>query len=741
MLTNNVTEAIKALTEKPVKSTSFQRVEIFASLKDAYRSLSQPERFGKIMFDFLSRVDVPIKANDVIAGRYTDKELTEEEELFFQNFIHDPSNVYRTAVFETGHCTLDWEDLINSGLTGLKKRAEESLEKQTQEDKKAFLRGAILFYDALINFISRYAESAENSGKTELASVLRSLTQSAPQSFRAAVQLLWIVAFIDCAYITENPTLSLGRLDRYLYPLYKKDIESGEITRDDAKEILTDYYCKHNLIMGRGEHQLGDEATTTGFSRILNFDAPQYLAIAGTDEYGKPAVNELTLLMAECIEPRFKNPVFVVRYYEGMADDYPELWSVICKKALQSSSLMIYNDNDVISAFSAMGVDIADARNYEHFGCNWAGLGKDSCWMLSPPYSSHFCPEMTEDEREKLEVHYMRTNSSGGWVEDFTKAFKTVTQEKESFDIDDLYSAFFKRVREFVRIKLDRIRLELIVRNRHPSKILTFGDCFRIQPVLTATANNASAAKYHFEIQSFMCFASVVDCFTAVDVLVLRDKKITAETLLKALEANFVGYDDVLAMCRNAEKFGSDGDLSNRHAERLANEYLKILRDESKPYAEKYGIILMPSIQSDTHNIKMGECFGASADGRLSGQPFSQNSRPQFGSCSKGLTGMLGSLLHLPFRGFASGSLNLDVQPAMFAGEKGEKLFENILKTYFDNGGLHVQVSCQDVNELIDAQIHPENHRDLTVRVTGYSGIFVDMTKAVQDYVIARMKN
>lgn len=117
MLTNNVTEAIKALTEKPVKSTSFQRVEIFASLKDAYRSLSQPERFGKIMFDFLSRVDVPIKANDVIAGRYTDKELTEEEELFFQNFIHDPSNVYRTAVFETGHCTLDWEDLINSGLT------------------------------------------------------------------------------------------------------------------------------------------------------------------------------------------------------------------------------------------------------------------------------------------------------------------------------------------------------------------------------------------------------------------------------------------------------------------------------------------------------------------------------------------------------------------------------------------------------------------------------------------------
>ena len=137
----------------------------------------------------------------------------------------------------------------------------------------------------------------------------------------------------------------------------------------------------------------------------------------------------------------------------------------------------------------------------------------------------------------------------------------------------------------------------------------------------------------------------------------------------------------------------------------------------------------------------MGERFGASVDGRLKGQPFSLNSRPQLGSCTGGLTGMLDALLHLPFRGFASGSLNLDVQPSMFGGEKGEKLFESILKTYFDKGGLHVQVTCQDVSELLDAQIHPENHRDLTVRVTGYSGIFVDMTKAVQDYVIARMKN
>ena len=266
---DNVSEAIEALTNKPIKSTSFQRIKIFASLKDKYASMPQPERFGHIMYDFLSQVDVPVADNDVIAGRYVDQTLNEEEEKFFREFTQDQNNVYKTSVFETGHCTLDWEDLINSGLTGLKKRAEDSLKLKTQEDKKIFLRGAIKFYDAVINFINRYADNALRCGKSEIAAVLRSLTQGAPESFKAAVQLCWIVAFIDCAYITYNPTLSVGRLDRYLYPLYKKDIESGKLNREEAKAIILDYYCKHNLIMGRGEHQLGDDATTTGFSRIL----------------------------------------------------------------------------------------------------------------------------------------------------------------------------------------------------------------------------------------------------------------------------------------------------------------------------------------------------------------------------------------------------------------------------------------------------------------------------------------
>lgn len=737
----NVEEAMVALTQKPLKSTSFQRIKLLGDIKNECAGLSQPLAFSKAMRYLLENVDTPVCDNDVIVGRYVDKVLTQEEEEYFQAFVADRENLYHTTIFETGHCTLDWEDLIKSGLPGLKARAEKSLEKHKRDkDKKIFLEGAIGFYDAVISFVKRYAVAAEKAGKSEIAAALEAIATRAPQSFFEGVQLWWMVAFIDCAYVTANPTLSLGRPDVFLYSLYKKDKARG-ITDERMEEIITDYYCKHNLIMGRGEHQLGDASNTTGWDRILNFDAPQYMHLAGTDKDGLPAVNELTLLFASCIRPGLKNPVTVVRYYEGMADEHPKLWRVLMQKAMESCSLMFYNDNDVISAFRKVGVPLADAREYEHFGCNWAGLGKNSCWMLSAPRSPQFSPDASPEEKEQLKVGYHRTRRLNGWTQDFMEVARELNEKSTPpQSIDEFYSAFNERVKEFVLFKLENMEKELLVRNRHPSAILTVGDCFRVPPIEKATANNASAAKWHFQIQTLICFASLVDLFITVDRLVFRDKKYTLSQLFEAVDANFDGYPQILAACRKVKKFGSDDELSNYHAARVLGDYLDIVQKASVPYAEKYGIVLMPSIQSDTHNVRMGAASGATFDGRLAGEAFSQNSRPSFGSCVNGITGMLSSLMKLPMRGLASGSLNLDIQPKDFHGEEGAALLGSMIKTYLDGGGLHVQVSCQNVEDFIDAQIHPEKHRDLMVRVTGYSGIFVDFSKQVQDYVIERMK-
>lgn len=737
----NVEEARRALSEKPLKSTSINRIRILHKLKDKYSGLLQPLRFAAVMNDFLSEIDTPLEKNDIIAGRCVDKPLDEEEENLYREFVADKDNLYSNTLFEVGHCTFDWDDLIDKGLTGLKERALSSLEKNSaDEDKCVFLRGAIGFYDAMTAFALRYSETAKAKGMTSVANTLYAVATRAPQTFLEAMQLYWLVAFVDCAYITANPTLSLGRPDRFLYKLYKSDREKG-VGDDEIRRIIIDYYCKHNLIMGRGEHQRGDESNTTGWSRILNFDAPQYLHLAGTDENGKPAVNRLTQLFAECIQPGLKNPVVVVRYYEGMAKDCPDLWATFTEKALKSCSLMFYNDNDVISAFEKMGVPAKDARDYEHFGCNWAGLGKNSCWMLMLPRSRHFSPDMTAEEREELKVNYYRTFTDGGWAEDFMIiAHELAGGSVPPRSIDDFYAAFMARVEKFIAFKLEKIKKELEVRCRHASAVITYGDCFRVPPIETGTANNASAAKWHFEIQTLVCFASLVDNFTVVDKLVYRDKKYSLQQLLAATDADYEGYDEIFADCRAVAKFGSDEQLSNYHARRVLTQYLDIMRRLAVPYARKYGIVLMPSVESDTNNIKMGSACGATFDARKAGEPFSQNMRPSFGACTSGFVGMLSALLKLPMDGLASGALNVDIQPQNYAGESGRELLGKIVAAYLDNGGLHMQISCQSVDELLDAQIHPERHRDLMVRVTGYSGIFVDMSKEMQNYVIERLK-
>jgi formate C-acetyltransferase len=283
------------------------------------------------------------------------------------------------------------------------------------------------------------------------------------------------------------------------------------------------------------------------------------------------------------------------------------------------------------------------------------------------------------------------------------------------------------------------LSLELKLRQRAPSTAITFGDCFFGDSIKNAECFSAGA-KYHFELQAFQMFGTVVDCFIAVDQLVMREKKLTLKRLSDAVDANFEGYGNVLALCRNAEKYGMDTELSNMHVERLSHTVSDIVIEKNKPYLESQRLFLVPCMQSDTWHIKYGETYGATPDGRLAYTPYSQNSRPSNGACREGITGMLNSMLHLPQNGLVSGALNLDVDMRQFSGESGKALFAALLSTYFNRGGLHAQVSSLSADELEDAVKNPHLHRDLRVRVTGFSGIFVDFSERLQSDVIERFK-
>lgn len=736
-LTLNLSEAKRALTEKPMLATSVERILILDEIKSDHKEWSQPKRFAYMLRTLLSRVSTPLEPYDLIAGRCVDRELTEAEESVFQAYIKSPDRQNKSSMLSSGHCAYDWDQLVTLGLPGLRAKAQASLAEKNDPEARDFLESVIEIYDTLCDFCNRYAVAAAEKGMTEIAAALRKAATAAPDDFRSALQLLWIVTLVDCAYITGNPTLTLGRMDQFLYPLYQSDLESGRLTREQAAELITDYYCKHNLIMGRGEHQVGNATNSTTFDRICNFDAPQYLLLAGT-HHGVSAVNDLTLLFAECIVPEFKNPVVVVRYFGGLDSRYPELWRVLTDRSLKSASLMYYNDDNVRATYARLGVPTEDIEGYIHFGCNWPGLGTKSTWGQGGPKSVKYNCYLSDEERADLQRPYMRHSHKGAWPMQLTTILKGLVNRAD-LTMDDIYEAFFADWGSFVDRKLAYLAKERAVRRRHPARVLTFTDCFNDLSIENAACHSAGA-KYLFEFQSFYMFGTTVDCFVVLDELVFRQKKTTVRQLLDAADANFEGYEELLALCRSVPKYGSDTALSNAHAARLSKGTSDLTIEKSRPYLEQCGIYLAPCMQSDTWHLKVGMQMGATVNGRLAGTPYSQNSRPANGSCTAGVTGMLNAMLNLPRDGVLSGALNLDINPKDFAGEQGRAVFGALLATYFNRGGLHAQVTSANVEELIDARENPAEHRDLRVRVTGYSGIFVDICRDLQDDIIERLK-
>ena len=735
----NVEEALLALSQKPMFSTSVERFKIMNDIKSQYKDLPQPKRFSRLLGEFLSRVSTPIEKCDLIAGRCVDRELTEEEEKEFSAYLKHPDYPARKLFFASGHCTYSWEMLVREGLVGLKARVSKRLEGEKDESKRIFLESVTEAYDAMIAFSERYALAAEASGNVETARNLRRIAEGRPDSFASALQLLWIVTLIDCSYISENPTLTLGRLDKILYPLYKADIESGALTKERAAEYITDYYCKHNLIMGRGEHQVGDATNSTTFRRILNFDAPQYLLLAGTDENGELVANELTELFAQRIVPGFKNPVVVVRYVKDMDKNAPELWRVLSERAMESASLMFYNDSNVLSTFKRIGLPDADAGRYAHFGCNWCSPGDNGAWMMSAPKSADYPILRTPAEVKLVDVPYMRTRSPHSWPEDFVEILRELSGcEEGSVTIDDFYDAFFARMSEFIDRKLYTLSVELSLRKRAPSSLITFGDCFFEGSIDSAECFSAGA-RYHFEIQAFQMFGTVADSFIAVDQLVFIEKKTTLRKLLAAVDANFEGYPEILAMCRNAEKYGMDTPLSNKHTRRLSHTASDLVISKSRPYFEKEGLFLIPCMQSDTWHMKYGEPYGATPDGRLAYTPLADGIGPASGRDVKGPTATANSVAKLE-QGVASNGtlLNQKFHPSALQGASGIRNFVALIRSYFDQKGMHMQFNVVTRETLLDAQKNPEKYKTLVVRVAGYSALFTTLSKSLQDDIINR---
>ena len=710
-------EAIYALTQKPVITYSAERVRLWSKIARAVASIpAQPLRYGEGMRQFVEAVSIPVQDTDLLIGRMTEESFTpEEEEVFRKEYIHEHLRQEGIPKFITdpGHQSFRWKDLIRLGLPAMKAYAltwQEKYEVSGEGEKRDFVQGAVMIYDALIRYLERSAEAAERAGLSEAAEACRTVATGAPDSFRSALQLIWTVEFFFCAYISPNPTLTLGRLDLFLIDLYQADLAKGLLTREDAALLIDDFYAKNNLIMGRGEHQMSARANSplcTGWHRILCYDAPQYLILSGMDpQSGASVANDLTALFIERIHPKYKNPVIVFRYSEGFAKAYPAIWKAFTAKLRDSASAMVYNDISACKMYEADGESPEAARKLEYFGCNWPTLpGRDRPW-----HGSFF------------------KGMGGTMIPIVMDAMKRCQKQSAQLDRE----AFLQTVYEIVYGKVASETVPSLPSSNLPdSNLLQFYSCFAY--------DNIEQGGLYFEhsnlIVPFGGVANLIDIAAAMDYLT-HEKQYTVSQILAACEADFEGEAVLHALCKNAPKLGDGHPLSSYWAKALPETIVRAVKDacrELPPFLK-----LRFCIENDTWHMDRGGALDATPDGRKKGDPIAQNSQPSVGSAKNGITAMLSSLANIPFAKFASGALNVTIQPKNFEGEGGLQNLANILAVYFEKGGMQMQISAVDRELLLEAQENPDAYRDLMVRVTGYSAVFVDMCRSAQDDLIKR---
>ena len=793
-MSKNIEEAIHSLRYKPVNSTTLERLRLCVEANKHVSGLPQAQEIGHGLGYILDNISIPVEPHDILIGRISEEIPDEEGERFFAETI-STMGTRPLWMNDGGHESFRWDILLQQGFVGLETAAKEELCRlknrrsaisevdglATVEDTIIFVEGTVLIYQAFRNYTRRCAQSAKEAGLLDAAECLTAIADNPPANFREALQLIWTLELVYCTICAINPTLTLGRLDKLLIDFYRNDIKNGILDEESASDMIIDFYCKNNIILGRGEHQLSyGDAKDTGWDRNLCYDAPQYLTLGGFDSSGfdisdfnstdfdsseinsseinssnfdsklKCVDNELTMLFIKNIVPRFKNPLIVYRY---CSQSDPDIWRALCDKMAEGSSVMIYNDHIIIDSMIKSGVNPNDAVEYEMFGCNWPSVSGNSVTPLVLHCSyTHYMLDLldeicTKEAGNQSNANQIDINQSNADQIDV-----------EQININIFYQRLEAHAKSIITDAFLKCKNRALDWPKHRPGTLRVDDCFMQGKEKKPYAKDAGALDYTIFLFVASHIGSAVDCITALDKLVFIDKKVTLNEINSALRDDFRGHEYLRQLCKNAPKYGQDNDLSNKHAKLLIDLHHRIINDldpniertntvinDLSPIIEGSNLcesnsqgVILSSFETDNFHVITGEQTGATPDGRLYGTHLSQNASPTWGSCINGLTALLMSAAKTPKDLIASGALNVQINKSFLADPVGRKLFPDVVKTYFDSGGLQIQCTITSLEELRAAQENPDRYRDLMVRITGYSVSFVDMSTKSQDAFIAR---
>lgn len=620
-----------------------------------------------------------------------------------------------------GHICPDSALWLKMGPLGIMNQAQEKL-KTCEESQKEFYECVVLVMQGACTFMKRYHDMImENIDEVEepyqqslrtVANNCLNLTKRPPETFHEAVQSLWFL-FVLLHMESNASSFSPGRMDQYLYPYYQKDIESGKISMEDALDILECLWLKFNQIV-----YLRNQNSAKYFA---GFPIGFNIAIGGEDENGNDTYNELSLLCLQCqYDLGLPQPNLSVRLNRNSSHELMQKAIEVVSKG--SGMPQFFNDEAIVHALMELGIEKKDALNYAIVGCvELTTHGNNLGWSDAAMFNLNKALELTLNHGKCLLTHEQIGLDLGG-----LDTYQT---------FEDLEKAFQQQIDYFID---KMMQCEVIVEKAHqdclPTAFLSsvIDDC--LENGLDVTKGGA---KYNLSGIQMIQIANLADSLAAMKQLVYDDQVIDAKELLAALQSDFKGYEIIQTMLLNkVPKYGNDVEW----VDCLGAKWAEYFRSRMKDYTNYRGGPYHTGMYTVSAHVPMGENVGASPDGRNALTPLADGGMsPVYGRDLKGPTAVLKSVSRLNNSLTTNGGLlNMKFLPEFFETKNGMNKFENFLRAFVDLKVPHIQFNVVRREDLEDAQIRPQLHKSLTIRVAGYTAYFVELAHKLQDEIIER---
>ena len=625
-----------------------------------------------------------------------------------------------------GHLVPDYPKVLRIGWWGLREQAQSVLDDPHSEGSHRDLARAIIicsegvrlimarYVDEINRLVEEEADALRRVELKEMARINAKVPWLPPKTFPEALQALWMThMLLMAAESYPGPGVSPGRVDQYLYPYYRADIEQARLTRQEAKEWLECWWIKHNYAY--------DYQGWVGTNQGINASFGQLITLGGMDAEGEDASNDLTFLMLEVIEDiNMLEPKPNIRIHARTPDQLLDRIVEMLAHAQGSPFLINFDENAIA-------------------GLRWQGLPEERLWDYAPVG----CLENTlaGDDRSgtvdvnlnlakavELALNNGRDLASG-------KQVGPKTGDARSFSTYEQFcGAFEKQLNHILRwiIQVNdiadagRARWEPV-----PYMSALVGGCLE-----SGRDSNAGGANYNFLTVEGIALATVADSLAAVKKLVYEQHSLSMDHLLKGLKANFEGYESMRQMLINrAPKYGND----DAYADEIARQVSRFWTEEAFKHTSPTGKRYRGGYLSWNYWVAYAPTTAATPDGRRRGQFLSNAVCPVNGADRNGPTSVIKSVGHLDLETAPNGaSHTMSFSPSLLGSPEGRQKLAALLRAYAQVGGTCVQINVIDADTLRQAQKHPDEYRNLLVRVTGYNAYFVGLGKEIQDEIIAR---